>query len=49
MTRAVSCAIHGRLRSAVRYNPLVVIVLPLAAYEGFRFVREAVYDFTSAN
>jgi hypothetical protein len=41
MTRAVSCAIHGRFRDAIHYNPLVVIVLPLAAFEWLQFMRRA--------
>ena len=33
MTRALSCALHGRWRAAWRYNPRVVLVLPLLAWE----------------
>jgi len=36
MTRALSCAMHGDFRQAVRYNPLVVVVLPLLCYAWFR-------------
>jgi hypothetical protein len=49
MTRAVSCAMHGRFKDAMRYNPLVVLVLPLAAFEWLQFMREAINDFTAAN
>ncbi len=28
MTRALSAALHGRLATAVAYNPVVVVVLP---------------------
>lgn len=49
MTRAVSCAVHGRLGDAMRYNPLVLLVLPLAAFEWFMCVRGAVKDFAAAN
>ncbi len=38
MTRAVSCAAHGRFKDAFHYNPLVVVVLPLAIVEWLRFV-----------
>lgn len=48
MTRAISCAVHGRLRDAVSYNPLVVLVLPLAAFEWLQFMRGAIKDFTAA-
>jgi len=41
MTRAASCALHGRLRDAWRYNPLIVIVLPLLAYEWLRRAARA--------
>lgn len=49
MTRAVSCALHGRLRDAVRYNPLVVVVLPLAAFEWVQFIRQAIKVFNWPN
>lgn len=49
MTRAVSCAFHGRFRDAVRYNPLVVLVLPLAAIEWLRFVGGAIGMHRVAN
>lgn len=39
MTRAVSCAVHGRFRDAWHYNPLIVVMLPLATYEWLRFIR----------
>jgi len=29
MTRAVWSVLHGELRAAVRYNPMVVVVLPV--------------------
>lgn len=48
MTRAISCAAHGRFRDAVHYNPLVVVVLPLAALEWFRFMRMTISDLFSA-
>jgi hypothetical protein len=48
MTRAISCAAHGRLRDAVRYNPLVVVVLPLATLEWLKFMRVAVNDLLCA-
>jgi len=38
MTRALSCALHGRWRDAWRYNPLVVVVLPLLAGEWLRLI-----------
>lgn len=46
MTRAISCVAHGRFRDAVRYNPLVVLVLPLAALEWVKFMRGAIRDLT---
>ena len=49
MTRAVSCAAHGRFRDALRYNPLVVLVLPLATFEWLRLMREAIKDVTVAS
>lgn len=49
MTRAVSCAAHGRFRDAVRYNPLVVIVLPLAVVEWLTFMHGVIEDFTAAS
>ena len=36
MIRALSCAVHGDFRQAVRYNPLVVVVLPLLCYVWMR-------------
>lgn len=48
MTRAVSCAVHGRLGDAMRYNPLVALVLPLATFEWLRFMRGAITDLTAA-
>ncbi len=33
MTRAISSVSHGKFRQAFRYNRLVVIVLPILAYE----------------
>lgn len=38
MTRAVSCALHGRPRDAWRYNRMVVLMLPLLAYEWLRLL-----------
>ncbi len=32
MTRALSCALHGDFRRALRYNNRVVLVLPLLSY-----------------
>lgn len=48
MTRAVSCAVHGRFRDAMRYNPLVAVVLPLAACEWLRFVQGTLKGLMSA-
>ncbi|HYK85500.1 MAG TPA: DUF2752 domain-containing protein [Ktedonobacteraceae bacterium] len=36
MTRALSCAVHGRFKQAFQYNRLVVVVLPLL---GFLWLR----------
>ena len=36
MVRALSSAAHGDFRRAVRYNPLVVVVLPLLCYVWLR-------------
>jgi hypothetical protein len=33
MSRAISCATHGRFRDAWRYNHFVVLILPLLSYE----------------
>jgi len=33
MTRATSSALHGDFKQALRYNRLVVIVLPILAYQ----------------
>jgi hypothetical protein len=41
MTRALSCALHGRARDAWRHNPLVVVVLPLLAFEWWRLIARA--------
>ncbi len=49
MTRAVSCAVHGRLRDALRYNPLVVVVLPLAVFEWLQFMRRAIGTLPATN
>lgn len=38
LSRAASCAVHGRFGDAWRYNPLIVVVLPLLAYEWLRLV-----------
>lgn len=46
MTRAVSCAAHGRLREALRYNPLVVLVLPLAVGAWLGFARDTVRELS---
>ncbi len=49
MTRAVSCAVHGRLQDAMRYNPLVALVLPLAAFEWLRYMHGIINDLTSVD
>ena len=36
MTRALSCAVHGRFKQAVQYNWLVVVVFPLLSYTWMR-------------
>lgn len=36
MTRAISCAVHGNFKQALRYNWLVVFVLPLLCYAWLR-------------
>lgn len=36
MTRALSCAVHGRFKQAFQYNWLVVVVLPLLGYVWLR-------------
>jgi hypothetical protein len=41
MTRAVSSAAHGRFREALRYNRLVIIVLPLLLIEWTRSLKRA--------
>jgi Protein of unknown function (DUF2752) len=41
MSRAMSCAVHGNLKKALHYNKLVVIVLPLLAYEWWQEVADA--------
>lgn len=41
MTRAVSCALHGRARDAWGYNRLVVVLLPLLAFEWLRLIARA--------
>jgi hypothetical protein len=41
MTRAVSCAAHGRLRRAWAHNRLVIVVGPLLAWEWARGLRRA--------
>ena len=41
MTRALSCALHGRWRDAWRYNPLVVVVLPLLVAQWLRLLIES--------
>lgn len=33
MTRATSSALHGNFKQALRYNRLVVIMLPILAYQ----------------
>jgi len=48
MTRAISCAAHGRLRDALHYNRLVVIVLPLLVYEWVRSLARASQAYRSA-
>jgi hypothetical protein len=41
MTRAISSASHGHFTQALRYNKLVVIVLPLLAYEWLKALTKA--------
>ncbi len=41
MTRAISSASHGHFTQALRYNRLVVIVLPLLAYEWLKALTRA--------
>lgn len=36
MTKALSCAVHGDFKQALRYNPLVMVVLPLLCYAWLR-------------
>jgi hypothetical protein len=38
MTRAFSCALHGRFRRALRHNNRVVLVLPLLSYVWWRAI-----------
>ena len=44
MTRAVSCAAHGRLRRAWDYNRLVMVVGPLLAWEWAHGLQRAWRD-----
>ncbi|HUG14621.1 MAG TPA: DUF2752 domain-containing protein [Thermomicrobiales bacterium] len=39
-TRAVSCVMHGDLRSAYDYNPRIVVIFPLLAWLWLRALRE---------
>ena len=41
MTRAISSASHGQFTQAVRYNKLVVLVLPLLAYQWVQALAKA--------
>src|ERR1051326_325763 len=41
MTRAISSASHGQFTQAVRYNKLVVVVLPLLVYQWLRALTKA--------
>lgn len=41
MTRAISSASHGEFKQALRYNKLVVVVLPLLAYTWLRALTSA--------
>ena len=45
MTRAVSYAAHLRFRRALRHNKLVVLVLPLLAWEWARSLGRAWREF----
>lgn len=49
MTRAISSASHGRFRQAFRYNRLVVIVLPLLAYQWLQTLAKAYRDYRALN
>jgi len=39
MTRAISCIFHGNFKSALQYNKLVVVVLPLLCYTWLQSVK----------
>jgi hypothetical protein len=45
MTRAVSAAVHLHPRRAVQHNRLVVVVLPLLAWEWARSLRRAWHEY----
>ena len=47
MTRACSCAFHAHFKQAFQYNKLVVIVLPLLAYEWLQAVTSAYRRYRS--
>ena len=38
MIRAISCAVHGNFKQALRYNWLAVFVLPLLCYAWLRAI-----------
>ncbi|HEX6818917.1 MAG TPA: DUF2752 domain-containing protein [Ktedonobacterales bacterium] len=48
MTRALSCALHGRWRAAWRHNPRVAVVLPLLVWEWSRLAARAWQELASA-
>jgi hypothetical protein len=45
MTRAISSVSHGQFTQAVRYNKLVVVVLPLLAYEWLKALTRATRSY----
>ncbi|HLV97847.1 MAG TPA: DUF2752 domain-containing protein [Ktedonobacterales bacterium] len=45
MTRAISSASHGHFTQAFRYNRLVVVVLPLLAYEWLKALTRATRSY----
>jgi hypothetical protein len=47
MTRAISSASHGEFKQALRYNKLVVLVLPLLAYTWLRALTNAYRSYRS--
>lgn len=46
MTRAVSCAVHGKFERAFNYNRLVIIVLPLLGYSWLLSIRREYTHYT---